>query len=794
MKITKQQISKPTNKQIPKQISTTNKQIPKQISTTIKQIPHPIKETQSEEALHTPSEISDIISDNTDEHYALENTKLSNVLHVTVTMVSQQDSKESQSMELSLKPWTSVIDLKRLLQKKLNINIAEQRLFLRGQELRNHSWRLSPFVDQRARIMLCRRYHEDFLTNLPEKSLLEVFAHVPMHGEHFATAIHEARKGLLQGIKPKLALEGMGGTYFLSGQQESGAKPVLIFKPGDEEPGGFCNPRGLTGPLGEIAKESRGIGAGSACFREVAAYLIDFNSPPELKIGVPSTVLAELTHPALHYPGKKKNYPKFGSLQCFHQHDWVGTSFPHSMRQALHLEKIQKLAIFDMRILNTDRNEGNLLISKKQGGNLEICPIDHAYCLPPKLNLAWCDWVWFGWEQVKAPLSEELKNAIADIDPFKDAEVLRRELCYTSPTNAQQITALPNAHALDRALDHLICATLLLQHGAKQGLTLHQIASLMARKDLDTPSRLELAINTARSLSKGMVKHAKIRGKNYPSRFRSKSSGKAKKILGAPLERTLTRDVHVSPLITSTNSCLPPSPLMLGSAETIKSIKTVERMNSIGLKRVSSYSIMDKGQAEHKEEFFSSRAPLFRGNVSSHHNRANTELGKVVPAFRLDQSANENMRRVSMFDVESCKGGKLIRLESTPQRVLMKKERTRSRGSSGSSIDLVEGERGTVSPLVLEKNENELSEAKKLFYYWVDRMLADQVRHRIVKREIEEKGSIEENREHVEEHVQSEYDYDSFSEVSSDDDNDAILGKFWSNEKTWADLVEEEET
>lgn len=56
------------------------------------------------------------------------------------------------------------------------------------------------------------------------------------------------------------------------------------------------------------------------------------------------------------------------------------------------------------------RNDANLLVQRKAGrSDVSLVPIDHGYCLPDTLEVAWCDWVWLDWPQTKVPLDDEEK-------------------------------------------------------------------------------------------------------------------------------------------------------------------------------------------------------------------------------------------------------------------------------------------------------------------------------------------------------------------------------------------------
>lgn len=125
--------------------------------------------------------------------------------------------------------------------------------------------------------------------------------------------------------------------------------------------------------------------------------------------------------------------------------------------------------------MNTDRHAGNILVRKlpldeslgrmRPFSDESVCliPIDHGLCLPESFEDPYFEWL--HWPQASVPFSEEELQYIAALDPFKDAELLKKEL----PTLRES------------ALQILVICTLFLQRGAAAGLTLAQIGGMMSR-------------------------------------------------------------------------------------------------------------------------------------------------------------------------------------------------------------------------------------------------------------------------------------------------------------------------
>jgi len=90
---------------------------------------------------------------------------------------------------------------------------------------------------------------------------------------------------------------------------------------------------------------------------------------------------------------------KYGSLQFFVSSDDVAGNYSSDL---FSVEDVHKIAIFDLRILNLDRNDGNILVKKKRGQDGEkhyrLIPIDHALSLPSDLEINSWDICWMDWD------------------------------------------------------------------------------------------------------------------------------------------------------------------------------------------------------------------------------------------------------------------------------------------------------------------------------------------------------------------------------------------------------------
>lgn len=197
--------------------------------------------------------------------------------------------------------------------------------------------------------------------------------------------------GLERGHEPIPSSEGSGGAYFM--QDSSGQNYISVFKPIDEEPMAVNNPRGL--PLtidGEGLKKGTRVGEGA--LREVAAYILDHPMGASYSLddeelgfaGVPPTIMVRCLHKGFNHPNGYENdlkHAKIGSLQMFMKN--IGSCEDMGPR-AFPVDEVHKISVLDIRLANTDRHAGNILVSKDEEGQIKLIPIDHGYCLPDSVS------------------------------------------------------------------------------------------------------------------------------------------------------------------------------------------------------------------------------------------------------------------------------------------------------------------------------------------------------------------------------------------------------------------------
>ncbi|CAH1424184.1 unnamed protein product [Lactuca virosa] len=298
--------------------------------------------------------------------------------------------------------------------------------------------------------------------------------------------VKEIVKAMNTGVDPIPVQSGLGGAYYF---RNSKGESVAIVKPTDEEPFAPNNPKGFVGrALGQPGLK-RSVRVGETGFREVAAYLLDYDN----FANVPPTALVKITHSIFNVNNDvtvngnnenkmKKQYSKIASFQHFIPHDFDASDYGTS---SFPVSAVHRIGILDIRILNTDRHAGNLLVRKVDGrfSQVELIPIDHGLCLPENLEDPYFEWI--HWPQASIPFTDEELNYIQQLNPYRDAEMLKSELPMIR----------------EACLRVLILCTIFLKEAAAYGLTLAEIGEMMSRefrRGEEQPSEFELLCLEAR--------------------------------------------------------------------------------------------------------------------------------------------------------------------------------------------------------------------------------------------------------------------------------------------------------
>ncbi|CAM9366562.1 unnamed protein product, partial [Ectocarpus fasciculatus] len=262
------------------------------------------------------------------------------------------------------------------------------------------------------------------------------------------------------GVTPTLSEGAMGGTYFL---RDAWSQHIcVVFKPADEEPFAPNNPYNAVEAAGRFHRAYKGnIFPGFGMYRELVAFSLDHGGA-----GVPATQLAKVRHRSFRSTENCSHNYKIGSVQSYVRD--IECSAEDMGPGMFHSDDIQRVALLDIRLCNLDRHPGNLLVCHSKavlgGGKLRLVPIDHGYCLPHVLHLSETNFCWLYWPQAAAPVSEELREYIMNLDADKDCSVVH---------------SLVGAAISDQYMLTLRVCTMLLQKGVAGGLTLKRIGQLM---------------------------------------------------------------------------------------------------------------------------------------------------------------------------------------------------------------------------------------------------------------------------------------------------------------------------
>ncbi|XP_008797596.2 phosphatidylinositol 4-kinase gamma 5-like [Phoenix dactylifera] len=313
------------------------------------------------------------------------------------------------------------------------------------------------------------------------------------HCSRMKQLVKDVVNAIRSGVDPIPVHSGLGGAYYF---RSSRGECVAIAKPTDEEPFAPNNPKGFVGKaLGQPGLK-RSVRVGETGFREVAAYLLDHDH----FANVPPTALVKITHSVFHvndgvnakntkiFDKKRQVMSKIASFQQFIPHDFDASDHGTS---SFPVAAVHRIGILDVRIFNTDRHAGNLLVRKldrgvgKFGGQVELIPIDHGLCLPESLEDPYFEWI--HWPQASIPFSQDELEYIAKLDPVRDSDMLRMELLMIR----------------EACLRVLVLCTNFLKEAVAFGLCLAEIGEMMSREFRgmeEEPSELEVVCMEARRL------------------------------------------------------------------------------------------------------------------------------------------------------------------------------------------------------------------------------------------------------------------------------------------------------
>jgi len=425
-------------------------------------------------------------------------------------------------IKVKIQPWTHIKEIKQKIANVYGVSYKNVKLFFSNLELLDELSMLEyKIVDKKNPEI---NYQ---IQNKINDCNIRVYGTFPC-SLNLQNIIEEINNGFIIGLKPKFLEDGTSGTYMMRNVNKDN---IALFKPFDEEAYAPNNQKGYVNKFGSETFR-KGILSGEGSIREFAAYALDNKK----KFDVPPTTFVEVSHHSFnkfnmamiqmeeqnysHLKGnmvynflkdnivgesnnlnnsnydefefsssKKYNFipKKFGSLQKFIRSTDIAANFSYSLYS---VEQVHKIAVLDLRILNCDRNEENILVikkkNKKDGKNYyKLIPIDHSLSFPDCLKIIDYEICWTGWDQANIPFNEEMKNYIKSIDIIADMERLSkliklREECWKMFRVSNTVLK--------------ICAD--------YNLTLLEISNIFYQTDYkhETPSHIERIIEKADSL------------------------------------------------------------------------------------------------------------------------------------------------------------------------------------------------------------------------------------------------------------------------------------------------------
>lgn len=473
-----------------------------------------------------------------------ENRRLANADPSSVDLkifIKDVHDIQARKRPLTVRPWASIKDVKDQLTKHLHIPASSQCIYFgpllsSAKELPNHRTLQDAGIYRNGETLLLDingsgRHPGGSLLNKSNCHSISSLRNqandicvssstLDICPKSLQRLVQQSRRGLALGLKPALAPDGSGGSYFLSDARK---KRVGVFKPADEEPFAENNPRGYVPHKEENDGEwlRQGIRPGELCLREVAAFMLDHDGFS----GVPMTTLAEARHPALHTAGAHWTLSEGGAgvgvhsltsplasvtspsppsqevikkVGSFQEYIHAECTMDDISPSKISVDEVHKIAILDIRLMNADRNVANILCQRipEDPDHFRLVPIDHGYSLRSKCDVAWFDWCWLDWPQMKQPLSKASKDYVLGLDIEADVRLLQERL------NMQ-----------NDVLDYFRSSCQILKAGVRAGLTLYDICSeILCRNDPsgEIPSKLEILTSMASELAMSAVHNGRF--------------------------------------------------------------------------------------------------------------------------------------------------------------------------------------------------------------------------------------------------------------------------------------------
>lgn len=400
-----------------------------------------------------------------------------------------------------------ISSLKIMLLRKLGLQAGlcnkSLRLLHRGCDLNN---------DQNAADLLPYIEREDVFWTFDVRSVGNMSTDIELINSVVSpkcmSLFEKVRTSFLRGARLHKTFGGCGGSYTISQPQTTNI--LALVKPCDEESFAPANPNGYVGQLGSPSFRA-GILSGEGGIRECVVSFLDEKT--EGLASVPRCTMVNLIHPQLSYVDDEVVWKNASLHEYIDNHGTIG-DFSASL---FSVYDVQAIALLDIRTCNLDRTEGNILLKRHLGrveadfksvtinnsiSRYQLIPIDHGYCLPDSFDVSVHDVIWYGMPQTLLPINESLKRRVLNVSVEED-EFEIGQLFYIRP----------ECFRVYKIMNMLL--TIAIQYEK----TIHDIATIWLRKDIDEQSILEKAVELSLLETASVFRNAKDRMEIDPAGF-----------------------------------------------------------------------------------------------------------------------------------------------------------------------------------------------------------------------------------------------------------------------------------
>ena len=238
--------------------------------------------------------------------------------------------------------------------------------------------------------------------------------------------------------------------------------------------------------LGCATRSRLGIRQGELCLTEAAAMEIAQNAEGKKLLSFPPTILLKVMGkiPDVRHHQDESEKLKFEKSEenlvgSFQKYVEINPSTIMDLEK-IHPSGVEKIALFDLLSLNTDRNRNNYLISDTG----ELIPIDHGCCFPGGFQDS-CSFIWLEHPAVDLPLSQELLDYARSLNAKQIIEDMKSY--FSQPHLASlaefQKVSYPtdkDPKFIEKRLKSLYFAIRVVQTGLERGLNLKQLGLLFS--------------------------------------------------------------------------------------------------------------------------------------------------------------------------------------------------------------------------------------------------------------------------------------------------------------------------